>query len=211
MRSAPVVLACDLDGVIADLRGGLRALAHTLAPAETTGAADPTAQTPQAWLRSCGYTDATITAVWAKVRDPATRFWASLPRLPDAPVAPLVALATVTTVYLLTDRDGPTAQPQTLDWVLQHVGRAVSVVVTPHKARAARALGITHALDDAPAMVRAYRQAGIDAVLVRQPWNASSEGDLPVTDPNTWLSDLFTHFGFRAIPNVMAPTGSPFA
>lgn len=145
------VLGIDLDGVLVNFNEGY---IRTLAEVSGRLLVDATYEPPcWSYATVVGYTDAEDAAAWKSItKNP--KFWFNLNALPGAIVA-LDRLAALRhdghEVYFITSRPGVRVHDQSVKWLEEHGFPRASVLIDRGgKGHAARALGLTHFIDDRP-------------------------------------------------------------
>lgn len=126
-----------------------------------------------------GYTAAEVSKVWEDIKsDP--NFWGYLNAYPQT-AAVLAMLKEVeesgAELYFITARPGIVAKAQTEDWLYEQGFYHPTVLISSAKGLCARALNLTHYIDDRwenVVDVRTYNPT-TKVFLLTQPWNANND------------------------------------
>lgn len=163
------MIACDIDGVLADFIKGYSRI-------ETVLSGEPiitTREQPQ-WDFRSEHNE----AVWKLIRTSPT-FWQNLPCLFPMDMAYLASLSRNNVVYM-TRRDGVDAWGQTVRWLENH-GIKEPLVVRIHsgeeKEHFCAVMGIDVLIDDSPKFIASARKAGVRVVKMSWQYNAATEAD----------------------------------
>ncbi len=160
-----LILGIDVDGVVADFVDAYRYLCQHLV-------GKPLPERPACWdfPQAAGYTEAEVERVWAYIHaNP--EWWDTLRPLAGPLVWPGAD------VYYITARPRvPRTLSITESWVRRCVDPKARVLLAPDKGAAAKALRLTHYIDDRPENLLAVRKASKDTLVTlrRQPWNEGS-------------------------------------
>ncbi len=190
-------LGIDVDGVLADFNTAFieRIIAITgkdLFPPRPFDI--PVWDYPQYY----GYTEAEISAVWARIKAD-SYFWARLPVYPDThDVLKLLARRySGDDIYFITSRPGIYAKQQTETWLRIHeCYDRPTVLISGAKGLCADALGLDKYIDDHwENCVDVARLGTTQTYLLSRPWNAEYD-PVPSTAPGaiirvSVLSEMF--------------------
>lgn len=173
-------IGVDCDGVLADFNGAfiqrvIDVTGRDLFPVRPFDI--PTWNYPEHF----GYSAAEVSAVWEDIKDDAN-FWVDLNDYPQTRVV-LAQLQDLSTyggsadVYFITARPGIDAKVQTEEWLLEMGFGEPTVLMSSAKGLCARALNLTHYIDDRwenVVDVRTYNPT-TKVFLLTQPWNANND------------------------------------
>ena len=170
-------LGFDVDGVLANFHKPYQDLfiqtsGRNLFPPELLGPGDIGRFIPVwDWPQYYGYTTKEAARVWACIeQDP--DFWKNLPALSGMGQFSLWYRGQHD-IYFVTDRPGILAKTQTETWLRSFWIRNPTVLITPHKADIARALGLDAYIDDRYANAfRIARDSDTQSFLLSRPYNA---------------------------------------
>ncbi len=126
-----------------------------------------------------GYTAAQVSAVWADIKaDP--NFWYDLMEYPQT-ISMLAVLRDLedagAEIYFITARPGTEVKRQTEEWLLNMGFFEPTVLISSAKGMCARALNLTHYIDDRWENVVDVRNFNptTKVSLLTQPWNADND------------------------------------
>lgn len=163
------MIACDIDGVLADFIKGYSRIETTLSgqPVITTR------EQPQ-WNFQSEHND----SVWKLILTSPT-FWQNLSCLFPNDMAYLASIHRNNVVYM-TRRDGIDAWGQTIRW-LESYGIEEPLVVRIHsgeeKEHFCASMGIDVLIDDSPKFITSARKDGVRVVKMSWLYNATTEAD----------------------------------
>lgn len=176
------VVAFDIHGVLLDFVGPFISMGKSMGL--------PMPPHRDEWFAHMPIPQRVFNDVWNEIKD-SPEWWARLPSI----AKPQRDASSVD--YYITTTPDAVAQAQH-DSMVARGFQDVPLFITrdaDDKARVAKSLGVTHAIDDDILNWHAYREAGIDCYLMRQPWNAN-ERRLLWHSADSFVSDLST-FNFR--------------
>jgi uncharacterized HAD superfamily protein len=139
-----VIVACDVDGVLADFILAFTKLAHSLFGTPITRTVDHLS-----WDKFPGLTDDDVFETWEAIQE-SSEFWLGLEPLVGPDVFSRIDQIERRggRVYFVTARSGEYAKQQTEQWLRTFGITNPTVIVTTSKAETARVVGATHAIDD---------------------------------------------------------------
>lgn len=199
VKRKKIKIGVDLDGVIFDFNTQFVALAKEMFP--HINPPQPSFEWPTHWDYMDDFLNKNETRqLWARiVNDP--HFWADLPTYPyTLEMGELIEDIVDQTdgdIYFITSRVGPKVSNQA-KWALQQIGWTMPSVMAVDNAELklpiAKALKLTHFIDDKPETVNMMKNARIDVAVWDQPWNRD-HGVFPtiprlknLEDMRDWLS-----------------------
>jgi 5'(3')-deoxyribonucleotidase len=174
-------IGVDIDGVLADFNS---AFIHRVTEVTNKDLFPvrpfdiPTWNYPQHY----GYTEAEVSAVWEDIKaDP--NFWYDLVEYPQTQEALGVLKSmesfSAAEVYFITARPGTEVKYQTEGWLLETGFACPTVLISSAKGLCARALNLTHYIDDRwenVVDVRNYNP-NTQVFLLTQPWNKDNDAE----------------------------------
>lgn len=152
--SKPLIVGCDVDGVLADFNTAYRqrlidVTGRELLPPFVDG------HEPSVWNYATdeyGYTKEEDNRVWKAIKsDP--HFWGDLDHYPVTALALLLTLRDLENVYFITTRPGLRVKKQTEQWLMSRWITNPTVLIAGNaedKGRLAAGLHLTHFIDDRP-------------------------------------------------------------
>lgn len=137
------IIQFDVDGVLADF-----ILAFTMRGNEMYGTPISQSNDQPYWDGFPGMTKKHISGVWDSINND-DGFWSSMRCLVSIPTMLRInALVTQHDVYFVTARRTRNAKRRTQGWLEHHGIYNPTVIISPAKGEVARALEVTHAIDD---------------------------------------------------------------
>lgn len=183
MSTKKFIFGIDLDGVLADFCQSYIKVLNKVSGKRADTSYDPTQWHFEGDL---GFTPEEVKAAWKEIRNNPD-FWFNLKEQFDAAQTINILWGAYTsghTVYFISDRAGIHPHAQTTGWLVTRGFPAPSVLITPEqergvseKGRAARALGLTHFLDDKPENCWSVKQhqPSCQVYLLRKTYNDKPE------------------------------------
>lgn len=171
-------IGIDVDGVLADFNS-----AYIARCIEVTGVDLFPPRPFDIWTwnypESYGYTKAQVSAVWESIKQDEL-FWVSLEPYPGAVEFGWTLQAmSEEDLYFITSRPGVNAKVQTEAWLMAVLDiEHPTVLISSEKGLCAKALNLTHYVDDRTENLQSVRAESPDTITFRlvQTWNADVEG-----------------------------------
>lgn len=197
----------DIDGVLSDFCDGYIRVLNAVSGKNADPAYDPTQWHFEGDL---GFTPEEVKAAWKAIRtDPG--FWFNLkPKFDVTNVLQVLAAIYMAghQVYFISDRAGLHPHAQTVAWLAQHGFPLAPVLLTPEqvrgeseKGRVARALNLTHFLDDKPSNCWSVKQHQPSCLtyLLRQTYNDTAEVRAKAEELGVVIVTSLRHFFEEAV------------
>ncbi len=180
----------DVDGVLADFNTSYRNLIHQLCEIRLPEIS-PTYPNSWHWVKDVGVPNSVENAAWDRIKDTKEQFWANLKDI-DPNVGTFLNWASWlpfnVELYFITSRVGSSAKNQTERWIMEHGWGhnlpAPTVLISSEKGMCARALKLTHYIDDKTencADVISYSPNTV-VFMPKRPWNGNVEGVSTITE-----------------------------
>jgi uncharacterized HAD superfamily protein len=197
-------IGIDIDGVLADFSTAFSTLGVSLGLTNRIISADEQPTWEFQWK---------VDKAW-NVVNTAVNWWETLPALITADdVSDINELLMQHQVYFLTNRRDSTmpynrnVAEQTRNWlkgagIMPHLG---IVLAEPNKAELAKALHLDVVLDDSPANLQDFLEAGVYGVKMKRPYNAGCPAAAEVEDIEQFycgLADFYTWSRSQALTPV---------
>ena len=178
-------LLVDIDGVLAEFNGSYLEMLNKVSGRRV---ATPDQPWPTTWSYELGlgFTKQEVAAAWGEICAKGTDFWYNLPSLPGADnfIDSLneVVESALAEVYFVTSRPGWDVKVQTELWLYERgMDIATVIPITWSKGVVAKALGVTHAIDDKPDNcedILLHTGRLCQTTLYAQPYNAAEREGL---------------------------------
>ena len=136
---------------------------------------------PDTWYgeRKAGVTREQEAYVWDNMIIPSDRFWQQLPAYPDTRMflSELVDSDFCDNIYFITSRVGKNVKAQTEYWLDFHGFPRPTVLISKEKGLCAKALRLTHYLDDKNEnCIDVQQNSNTKCYMLARPWNEEQDG-----------------------------------